>query len=69
MSDKKLPETTWAGMNDKIHAPKLTWSVGKPGFPEPPNELIIDKRQEQQTDDLKDASYKWLLAKKLSNLF
>lgn len=69
MIENKLPKTTWAGMNDKIHAPKLTWSVGVSGFKEPPNEPIADKQQEQQTDDLKDASYKWLLAKKLSNLF
>ena len=69
MSDNKLPKTTWAGMNDKIHEPKLTWSVGVSGFKEPPDEQITDKQQEKQTDNLKDASYKWLLAKKLSNFF
>lgn len=53
--------------DELIHSMKLTWSVGKSGFPEPPKENFKDTTVDKPNDNIKDASYKWLMAQKLSN--
>lgn len=67
MSENKLPKTTWAGMNDKIYEPKLTWSVGKTGFEENDARLEMEKSKSNiinkiHGEDLSiSPNYKWLM--------
>ena len=61
-------KTTWAGQDAKIHSKKTTWSTGNYVTPEAPKDQpkpIVDNAPK---DTNADASYKWLLAHKLSNL-
>lgn len=60
--------TSWVKPTPERKPLQASWNVIATYTP-PPNEPIADKQQEQQTDNIKDASHKWLLAKKLSNLF
>lgn len=61
-------KTTWAGQDAKIHTKQPTWSVGNYDIPKPPKETIKDTPVDTPKDNIKDASYKWLLAHKLSGL-
>jgi len=61
-------KTTWAGLDEKIHTSKPTWSTGNYATPEPPKDIVKDTPVDTPKDTTKDASYKWLLAHKLSKL-
>lgn len=60
-------DTSWVKQTPDKKQLQASWNVINNYTP--PNEPIVDKQQDQQKDNLKDASYKWLLAKKLSNFF
>ena len=66
-NDNNSPfKTTWAGQDARIHQKKLTWSVGNYQMAEPVKETIKDTPVDTPKDNVEDASYKWLLAQKLS---
>ncbi|MYL82455.1 hypothetical protein GTA51_04790 [Desulfovibrio aerotolerans] len=67
MSNNKPFKTTWAGMNDKIHTPKLTRSVGKTGFEANDARLEMEKSKSISTNKIHDPDFdispnhKWLM--------
>lgn len=60
--------TSWVNPTPKKKPLQASWNVIDT-HTLPPNKPNKDIQLGRQTYDLKDASYKWLLAKKLSNFF
>lgn len=67
MSNNKPFKTTWAGMDEKIHTPKLTWSIGKTNFEGNDKFLEMEKSKDNIITKIHDpdltisSKYKWLM--------
>lgn len=67
MSSNKSFNTMWAGMDEKIHTPKLTWSIGKTGFESDDKFLEMEKSKNNIINKIHDpdltisSNYIWLI--------